>query len=132
MTGRCRQATSAGPVTHGVTPADLLSFVVIADAHTQGGNLKFLPRLVERIGSLPHPPDFVVSLGDNVYGLRENDVLADARAYEAAVRQLPHPHYYVVGNHEAEPAEEFGQFAWAQLLDAWHMPGRWYSFAISA
>jgi hypothetical protein len=106
----------------------VLNFAVIADAHTQGGDLKHLPRLVDAIAALPKPPDFVVSLGDSVYGLRENDVLADAQAYHEQIQRLPCPHFHVIGNHEAEPVEEFGQLMWAQLLAAWQMPGRWYSF----
>ena len=138
-----------------------LSFVAIADAHTQGGNLKFLPRIVDRINglalgagsgcgagaqALPPPPapatepgaaqvralqpDFAISLGDCVYGLRENDVLADVRAYQAEISRLRLPHYYGVGNHEIEPIEVFGNLTWEDLLAAWELPERWYSFDV--
>jgi hypothetical protein len=106
----------------------LLNFVAIADAHTQGGNLKHLPRLVAAIAALPEPPDFVVSLGDSVYGRPEQDTPADLRAYHAQILRLPCPHCYVIGNHEIEPVELFGHLSWGELLEIWELPGRWYSF----
>lgn len=105
-----------------------ISFAVIADAHTQGGDLKFLPSIVDRINALPQRPSFAISLGDCVYGLRENDVLADVRAYQREIARLVFPHYYAIGNHEVEPIEVFGNLTWEQLLKAWALPGRWYSF----
>jgi len=106
----------------------LLNFVAIADAHTQAGNLKHLPRLVDQILALPDPPDFVVSLGDNIYGRPEQDTPADLRLYHRQIQRLPCPHAYVIGNHEAEPVELFRQLGWEELLGIWGMPGRWYSF----
>jgi hypothetical protein len=105
-----------------------LNFAVIADAHTQGGNLKYLPSIIDRINALKPAPDFVVSLGDCVYGLRENDVLADVQAYHREIGRLHAPHYYALGNHEIEPIEELACLEWEALLRAWKLPGRWYSF----
>ena len=108
----------------------MLNFVVIPDAHTYTGNLRFVPGIVERINALPLQPDFVMSLGDNVSGGKEHEVLADALAYHECVSRLKAPHYYVIGNHECIPVEVYKLLTWDQLLGAWEMDRRWYGFDV--
>jgi len=106
----------------------VLNFVVIPDAHTYTGNLVFLPSIVDRINELEIQPDFVMSLGDNVSGHQDHQVLEDAVAYQDTVSRLKAPHYYVIGNHECIPIEVYKLLTWEELLDAWSMESRWYSF----
>ncbi len=128
----------------GPAPAEqTLSFVgagttrrVIPDAHTYTGHIGHLPSIVERapdvggINALKPQPDFVASLGDNVAGGPDHKVLDDAAAYQACVSRLRAPHYYVIGNHECIPVEIYNLLTWEQLLGAWNMKSRWYSFDV--
>ena len=108
----------------------VINFVVIPDAHTRTGTLVFLPQIVDRINALDIQPDFVVSLGDNVSGGEDHEVLADAVAYEREISRLKAKHHYVIGNHECIPVEVYKLLTWEQLLGAWGMKSRWYSFDI--
>ena len=111
------------------TVADrILNFVVIPDAHTYTGHPGFLPGIVERINALQIQPDFVISLGDNIAGGEHHEVLKDALTYQDFVSRLRSPHYYVTGNHECIPVEVYKHLTWDQLLAAWRMKSRWYSF----
>lgn len=105
----------------------VLSFCVIPDAHTYTGSLRYLPAIVEKINALPVQPDFVVSLGDNVSGGEDHDVIGDAVRYHECIAALNAPHYYVIGNHECIPIEYYKLLTWKQLLGAWGMQSRWYS-----
>lgn len=105
-----------------------LNFALIADAHVQDGDARTLPGLVDRINALDPLPEFVVSLGDNIYGATGRDGPADARLYHSHLQRLKCPHYYVLGGHDIEPVEVFHQLTWTELLALWQMPGRWYSF----
>ena len=119
---------AAGPETKGADR--ILNFVVIPDAHTYTGHPGFLPGIVERINSLQPQPDFVISLGDNVAGGEKHGVLKDAMTYQDCVSRLRVPHYYVIGNHECIPVEVYELLTWGQLLGAWKMQSRWYSFDV--
>ena len=115
----------------GEAPQRVISFVVIPDAHTFTGNLRYLPAIVDGINALPVQPDFVVSLGDNVSGGKDHDVLQDAIDYERQVSRLSADHHYVIGNHECIPIEVYKLLTWEQLLGAWGMESRWYSFDVA-
>jgi hypothetical protein len=106
----------------------LLNFVAIPDAHTFTGRLAHVPATIAAINALELQPDFVISLGDNVAGGQDHQVLQDARDYAAQVAKLRAPHYYVIGNHECIPIEVYKLLTWEQLLEAWGMTSRWYSF----
>lgn len=108
----------------------MLNFVVIPDAHLQTDSDHFVPETIEKINALEIQPDFVMSLGDSVYGAAHHQVLQDVRRYAGFVSRLRAPHYYTIGNHECTPVEEYGLLTWEQLLDAWGMSSRWYSFDI--
>ena len=114
----------------GEAATGVLSFCVITDAHTYTGGLRYVPAIVEKINALPVQPDFVVSLGDNVSGGEDHDVIGDAIRYHECIAALKAPHYYVIGNHECIPIEYYRLLTWEQLLDAWEMESRWYSFDI--
>lgn len=105
-----------------------VTFALIADAHVQGHDRRHLPQIVDQINSLSPLPDFVVSLGDNVYGLAENDIRADMCAHHGEIGRLRCPHHYVLGGHDLDAVEAFGQMTWPELLRLWEMPGRWYGF----
>ena len=107
-----------------------INFVTIADAHTLTGNLRYLPKIVQEINALPIQPDFVMALGDNVSGGEEHNVLQDAIDFEACYSQVKSPRYYVIGNHECIPVEVYKLLTWPQLLGAWKMESRWYSFDV--
>ena len=107
-----------------------MNFCVIPDAHTATGTLRFLPQIVERINALEIQPDFVMSLGDSVSGHEQHQVLDDAVRYQQAVSNLKAPHYYVIGNHECIPVEVYKLLTWEELLGAWNMTSRWYSFDV--
>jgi len=112
----------------GQNPDDIINFVAIGDPHTYTGNPVHLPQVVERINALAIRPDFVISMGDNISGHEDHDVLADARVYRDHISRLTAPHYYIIGNHECIPIEVYGLMTWEQLLGAWGMGSRWYSF----
>jgi len=105
----------------------ITTFCIVADVHAGRGALGYLPTIVERINALPIGPDFVMSLGDDLYHEADNQALANAEAIESCYGRLRVPHYQTLGNHECRAAE-LGLLDWADLLRAWHMPGRWYSF----
>jgi len=109
-------------------PERIISFVVIGDPHTYTGNPRNIPQVIERINALPIQPDFVISIGDNVAGGEDHEVLADARTYHDYASQLTAPHHYVIGNHECIPIEVYKLLTWEELLGAWEMDSRWYSF----
>jgi len=111
-------------------PDDIINFVAIGDPHTYTGNLVNLPQVVERINALAIQPDFVISMGDNIAGHEDHEVLADAGVYHEQMSRLRAPHYYMIGNHECIPVEVYGLLTWEQLLGAWEMDSRWYSFDI--
>jgi hypothetical protein len=110
--------------------ASVLSFVVLADAHMYTDHPAFVPATIDKVNALPFPPDFVISLGDNVAGGQDHRVLQDARDYAAHVGRLRVPHYYAIGNHECIPVEVYKLLTWEQLLGTWGMSGRWYSFDV--
>ncbi len=120
--------TMMSPLAEGQTPDDIINFVVIGDPHTYTGNPRNLPQTIERINALEIQPDFVISIGDNVSGGEDHDVLADAHVYHDLISQLTVPHYYVIGNHECIPIEVYDLLTWEQLLTTWEMDSRWYSF----
>lgn len=105
-----------------------LNFVAIPDAHTQEGNMKFLPAIVTQVNALRPRPDFVISLGDAIYGLRHNDVVADVRNHRTVIDGFAVPHYYALGNHELEPIEDFGNLGWEDVATHWGLTERWYRF----
>lgn len=109
----------------------IVSFALIPDAHTCTATLRYLPGIVDRINALDPPPDFVVSLGDNVSGGEQDKVLEDARRYHSEIARLRAPHYYVIGNHECIPVEVYRLLTWGELLEAWEMQERWYSFDLA-
>ena len=113
-----------------LVPCSIVSFCVIPDAHTRTGTLRYLPSIIQRINALPIQPDFVMALGDNVSGGKDDQVLADAVKFEECYSGLRAPHYYVIGNHECIPVEVYNLLTWDQLLAAWHMKSRWYSFDV--
>ena len=111
-------------------PCAVINFCVIPDAHTRTGTLRYMPSIVQRIDALEIQPDFVMALGDNVSGGKNDQVLADAVKFEECYSRLKAPHYYVIGNHECIPVEVYKLLTWDQLLAAWHMKSRWYSFDV--
>ena len=126
----CLTPAAQADGSEGESQHRVLNFVVIPDAHTLTGNLRFVPQIVDRINALELQPDFVMSLGDNVSGGKEHQVLQDANAYHREIARLKAPHYYVIGNHECIPVEVYKLLTWEQLLSAWEMDSRWYSFDI--
>ncbi|MBU0610001.1 MAG: metallophosphoesterase [Armatimonadetes bacterium] len=106
----------------------MLNFVAIPDAHMYTGHHGFVAATVEQINALSLQPDFVISLGDNIAGGQDHQVLQDARDYAAYVARLKAPHHYVIGNHECIPVEVYKLLTWEQLLGAWGMTSRWHSF----
>jgi predicted MPP superfamily phosphohydrolase len=109
-------------------PAGTLSFILLADAHLQGGDRRALPQLVDRLCGLTPPPEFAVTLGDAIYGLPQDDALTDARLYQAEIARLPYPHYSVLGNHDLKPFLVHGQAPLSELLACWEVPHPWYAF----
>ncbi len=126
----CLPVRAQDTVTQERELSRVLNFVVIPDAHTYTGNLVFLPDIVDRINQLELQPDFVMSLGDNICGHEDHEVLADAVAYHKTVSRLRAPHYYLIGNHECIPVEVYKLLTWDGLLGAWDMDSRWYSFDV--
>ena len=124
------QATAGEPRPRPETGRSVVNFCVIPDAHTRTGTLRYLPSIVERINALPIQPDFVIALGDNVSGGKDDRVLDDAIAFERCYSQLAAPRRYVIGNHECIPVEVYKLLTWEQLLGAWGMRSRWYSFDV--
>ncbi len=120
--------TALAPLAEGQNPDDIINFVVIGDPHTYTGNVRNLPRTIDRINALAVRPDFVISIGDCIAGHQDHDVLADARVYHEHISRLNAPHYYVIGNHECIPIEVYRLMTWEQLLSTWEMDSRWYSF----
>ncbi len=113
-----------------VDPARIINFIVIGDPHLYTNAPRNVPQVIERINALPIQPDFVISMGDNIAGGEDHEVLADARTYHDYANQLSAPHYYVIGNHECIPVEVYQLLTWDELLGAWEMDSRWYSFDV--